>query len=188
MSSGLAGRHFGDDCVHHLAMRVDFERQLLEHFRGCAPALRSRAKDFVRRVDLNSCDYLDEIADAAGRGFGGGERKEFSGELGRRVERDNRRFTKEGRQLVAEINRDSQPEARRSGMWQQDAAVLLSSLALVTASCTQATEMAPVPVSTNASHKVYLQNDVLPKIVQLLPEPAPLRIGPAQRTRPMDLR
>ena len=45
MYVGLAGRHFGDNCVHHLTMRVDFERQVLQPLLGLPRAVAPRAKD-----------------------------------------------------------------------------------------------------------------------------------------------
>ena len=160
MYVGRAGRHFGDNCVHHLTMRVDFERQVLDHFWGCPAPLRRRAKDLVRRVNANSCDYLKEIAEAAASGFSGpADRNEFLRRLGARVRRDNDRFAAEANGLVNQISRTSQPVARRSGMWQQDAAaVLASSLTLAaTTSCsrfTHACEMAAQPTSTVSSRTV----------------------------------
>jgi anaerobic magnesium-protoporphyrin IX monomethyl ester cyclase len=199
MYVGLAGRHFGDNCVHHLTMRVDFERQVLDHFWGCPAPLRRRAKDFVRRVNTNSCDYLEEIADAAAGGFGGAaDRNEFLRRLAARVRRDNERFAAEANGLVNRISRTSQPVARRSGMWQQDAAaVLVSSLTLAaTTSRSQNTHMTeavarppssfttqmvvdppPPPIVNLANRqKAILQEKLLPDLAALLPAPAPLRV------------
>lgn len=199
MYVGLAGRHFGDNCVHHLTMRVDFERQVLDHFWGCPAPLRRRAKDFVRRVNANSCDYLEEIAEAAAGGFSGAaERNEFLRRLAARVRRDNDRFAAEANGLVKKISRNSQPVARRSGMWQQDAAALLvSSLTLAaTTSRSQNTHMTemvarppssfttqmvvdpPPPPIVNLANpqKAILQEKLLPDLAALLSKPAPLRV------------
>ena len=199
MYVGLAGRHFGDNCVHHLTMRVDFERQVLDHFWGCPAPLRRRAKDFVRRVNANSCDYLEEIAEAAAGGFSrAAERNEFLCGLAARVRRDNDRFAAEANGLVNRISRTSQPVAKRSGMWQQDAAALLvSSLTLAaTASRGQNTHMTeivawppssfttqmvvdppPPPIVNLANRqKAILQQKLLPDLAALLSKPAPLRV------------
>jgi anaerobic magnesium-protoporphyrin IX monomethyl ester cyclase len=199
MYVGLAGRHFGDNCVHHLTMRVDFERQVLDHFHGCPSSLRQRAKAFVRRVNVNSCDYLEEIGAAAAAGLGGSAgRDEFLRELAARVRKDNLRFAAQAAQLVKELNLTSQPQARRSGMWQQDAAaVLASSLALATTtSCSRSThmcEIAPQPTSAITTQMVVdpppppiitlanrqrslLQERMLPQIAALLSKPAPLKL------------
>jgi radical SAM superfamily enzyme YgiQ (UPF0313 family) len=198
MYVGLAGRHFGDNCVHHLTMRVDFERQVLDHFWGCPAPLRRRAKDFVHRVNANSCDYLEEIAEAAAGGFSGpADRNEFLRRLAARVRRDNDRFAAEANGLVNKINRSSQPVAKRSGMWQQDAAALLvSSLTLAaTTSRSQNTHMEemtarlpasfttqtvidppPPPIVNLANRqKAILQEKLLPDIAALLSKPAPLK-------------
>jgi anaerobic magnesium-protoporphyrin IX monomethyl ester cyclase len=128
---GMGKRHVEDDCVHHLTMRVDYERQLLAHFWNCPDTLRSNAKDFIRRVNLNTCDYLDEIANAAQTGFATTDaQQQFIRNMLNRIGLENDRFTSEGLALVTEFNRASQPE-KRSRNWQQDAAALLvSSLAL----------------------------------------------------------
>jgi radical SAM superfamily enzyme YgiQ (UPF0313 family) len=199
MYVGLAGRHFGDNCVHHLTMRVDFERQVLDHFWGCPGPLRRRAKDFVRRVNTNSCDYLEEIAQAAASGFSGpADRNEFLRRLGARVRRDNERFAVEANGLVNRISRSSQPVARRSGIWQQDAAaVLVSSLTLAAttsrAQNTHVFEMAAQPPSSFTTQmvvdpppppivnlanrqKAIVQEKLLPDLAALLPAPAPLKV------------
>jgi hypothetical protein len=179
MYAGLEGRHFGEDCVHHLAMRVDFECQLLKHFRGCPDSLHKKAKEFVRNVNLNSCDYLDEIADAAATGFGSSEeRSKFLAGLRARVAGDNHCFAEEGMALVARVNQDPQSQVGRARMWQQEAAVLLSSLALVATSCSPIfTEMAPRPSTTdNQLQQRILERALLPKIAPLLANPAPLRV------------
>jgi hypothetical protein len=196
---GLAGRHYGDNCVHHLTMRVDFERQVLQQFWGCPARLRQRAKDFVRRVNANSCDYLEEIAAAAATGFSGpADRNEFLRRLAVRVRRDNSRLTAEANRLVGKISQTSQPASKRTGMWQQDAAALLaSSLTLAAASSrgqsTHMTEMAPEPRSSVTSRtvvdpppppivnlanrqKAILQEKLLPNLAALLPAPAPLKV------------
>jgi radical SAM superfamily enzyme YgiQ (UPF0313 family) len=182
MYLGLAGRHYGDGCVHHLAMRVDFERQVLSHFWDCPASLRRRAKAFVRRVNLNSCDYLDEIARTVGTGFKNAAAKDrFLRGLSTRVRRDNGRFTGEAAKLVAEIYQHSQPRKRHTGMWQQDAAaVLISSLALATASSvTSQTVVDPPPppiVNLANQQKALLEEKLLPKLLPRLPEDAPLRV------------
>lgn len=199
MYVGLAGRHFGDNCVHHLTMRVDFERQVLDHFWGCPAPLRRRTKDFVRRVNANSCDYLEEIAEAAAGGFSGAaERNEFLHGLAARVRRDNDRFASEAKGLVNKISRTSQPVARRSGMWQQDAAALLVSSLTLTATTsrgqnTHMSEMAAQPPSSFTTQtvvdsppppivnlanrqKAILQEKLLPELAALLPAPARLRV------------
>ena len=135
--AGLGGRHVGDNCVHHLTMRVDFERQLLGHFWSCPDSLRRGVKSFVRRVNLNSCDYLEEIAELAGsHSAPSGDHAAFLRDVSARVQRDNQHLSTEASLLVAEIDRISHPEKRRAHKWQQDAAaLLLTSLALAGTAC-----------------------------------------------------
>lgn len=162
---GMGGRHIGEDCTHHLTMRVDFERQLLSQFWGCPESLRQRVKSFIRRVNLNSCDYLDEIADAADSGSATAEdQEEFLRNISARVQRDNQGFATEGSQLVAEINQISQPEKRRSHMWQQDAAaLLLTSLALSGTACDPVPRPAtpiPHPGQTSPQAVAHLRDEL----------------------------
>lgn len=58
-------RHHSDENVHHLAMRVDYERQLLADFFDCPGDLRARAKAFVRDVNRSSAGFLVRVLDMA---------------------------------------------------------------------------------------------------------------------------
>jgi len=199
MYIGLASRHFGDNCVHHLTMRVDFERQVLDHFHGCSSSLRRRAKEFVRQVNSRSCDYLEEIAAVTAAGFSdAAARDKFLRGLAARVRSDNQRSAAEAMRLLDDIHRGAQLEASRSGMWQQDAAALLaSSLTLAAASSySQSTHMCevvaqpttnvtsqtvvdppPPPIVTLANRqKAIVQEKLLPNLAALLPKPAPLKV------------
>ncbi len=49
---------------HQLAMRVDYEARLLEDFWGLRPGLARRARDFVVRLNHDTCDRLDRVLDA----------------------------------------------------------------------------------------------------------------------------
>lgn len=69
MHHTLFDRHHADENVHHLAMRVDYERQLLAQFHACSDDLRLRAKAFVRDVNLRSVGFLLRIAELAGAGI-----------------------------------------------------------------------------------------------------------------------
>lgn len=68
MHNTLFDRHHVDENVHHLAMRVDYERQLLDRFFHCSGNLRARAKAFVRDVNLRSADFLLRIVKLAEAG------------------------------------------------------------------------------------------------------------------------
>jgi radical SAM superfamily enzyme YgiQ (UPF0313 family) len=179
MYLGLAGRHFGDECVHHLTMRVDFERQLLAHFYQCPPRLDRQAKEFIRRVNLNSCDYLDELANRAAAGFADDEaRQAYLHDLRRRVQRDNDRFHDRAEALLDTVHQRIVP--CRVG-WRADAAALLlaSSVALAgTASC----EMAPrpagaaEPATAPADTETQTRRALLPIIALRLPQPAKVQV------------
>lgn len=181
MCHGLAGRHYGDGCVQHLAMQVDFERQVLDHFWGCPAPLHRRAKEFVRRVNLNSCDHLETIAAAAAGLSSQAAREAFARDLARRVWRDDQRFMAEAARLVADIHRASQPVGQRAGRWSHDAAAFLaSSLALLAGACSTSqtvVDLPPPPMLTPAErHKAVLGDMILPRIAELLPKAAALRV------------
>jgi anaerobic magnesium-protoporphyrin IX monomethyl ester cyclase len=167
---GLAERHCPENCVHHLTMRADFERQLLAHFWSCPESLRQRVKDFTRRVNLDSCQYLEEIADRAEKGFADrADRAAYVQNLSARVRLDNIRFSEEGSQLVAAIGRASQPQKRVAGMWRQDAAaVLVSSLTLVAgSSCNRSTDQDGLPSGPKAEEITQAQGKASPQAQKL---------------------
>ncbi len=99
-------RNFGIDGLHHLAMSVDYEHQLLGHFFGVRDALRRRVKDFVVAVNQNTCAHLRDAADTVSRGFGTERAREvYATALRARVEYDNARLTAAGADLLEEIRR-----------------------------------------------------------------------------------
>jgi radical SAM superfamily enzyme len=58
-------RHHGANNVHHLTMRLDYERKLLGHFFRCPEPLDTRVRQFITEVNEQSAEYLLEIADLA---------------------------------------------------------------------------------------------------------------------------
>jgi len=117
-------RHHSDDNLHHMAMRVDYERQLLSHFFNCSSQLTRRARNFISSVNLNSCDYLEELASAASRGLDSGSlRKSFVSDVRRRMLADNDRLENKGIALLMDIHQaaGTLSHERRSG-WPQAAA------------------------------------------------------------------
>jgi hypothetical protein len=160
---GLAGRHFGDNCVHHLTMPVDFERQVLAHFHGCPAALRRPAKEFVRRVNANSCDYLEAIAQAVRLA------EEFS--------------------LTSQPERPRSGMWQRDAAAVLASSLTLAAVS----SCTHVCEVAPQPIYSVTARtvvdpppppiitlakkqKAISQEKLLPKIAAWLPKPAPLKV------------
>jgi anaerobic magnesium-protoporphyrin IX monomethyl ester cyclase len=141
---GLIGRNYGNDCTHHLTMQVDYEMQLLEHFFGCPSHVRRQVKNYITRVNLNSCDYLDEIAEAVGHGFRSGDaRTQYISGLVRRVKRDNDKFAAESEMLLAAIRRTAMCKRPDNLAWPQKvAAAMIATIALAGTSCC---ERAPVP-------------------------------------------
>ena len=153
---------------------------------GQTPGQNERALKIVNRLDLHACFNLLLL------------KNEFLRGLAARVRRDNDRFAAEAKGLVNRISRTSQPVARRSGMWQQDAAALLvSSLTLAaTTSLAQNTHVSekaaqppssfttqmvvdppPPPIENLANRqKAILHEKLLPDLAALLPVPAPLKV------------
>jgi len=57
-------RNYGETSLHHSAMRLDYEHQLLAHFFGTEPALQQRVKGFVHEVNADTAAHLTRIFDA----------------------------------------------------------------------------------------------------------------------------
>ena len=181
MYACLQGRHYGDDCVNHLTMRVDYERQLLEHFWSCTSSLHQQVKDFICRVNLNSCDHLEAIAESADAGFISHKKLDsFVNRLAVQVRRDNQRFTGEGLRLLDEIANASRPQKRPSSQWQTEAAaVIVSSLTLfgVTSCATHfnETEAAPIILKMDVQKKI-IEEKLMPSILPFLTANDPISI------------
>lgn len=112
MAATLFERHHGDDNVHHLAMRLDYERQLLGHFFHCPPELARRVRTFVRRVNLRSCDLLDALGRQAAQGFASpAERQEFVAEFRRRVQALNAADREAGMRMLWHLRAAAQRSA-----------------------------------------------------------------------------
>ena len=97
-------RNYGDDCLHHLAMGVDYEHQLCAHFFGTRSDLRQRSKRFVVEVNLDTCDALEVALAGCARGFSSpAERRAFGRELRARVEAGNALLGAVGHSLLDEL-------------------------------------------------------------------------------------
>ena len=105
MYATMEERNRRGDCLHHLTMELDYLLQLREDFEGRTPDLRRRVKDFVRQVNLNTCDYLDEIARMAGNPiFDNQERiAAFEQDLHARMVQDQHRLQESGALLRDEL-------------------------------------------------------------------------------------
>ncbi|MCY3021412.1 MAG: radical SAM protein [Planctomycetota bacterium] len=176
----LEGRHYGDDCVQHLTMAVDYEHQLLGHFFHTDDELRRQVKSFTMRVNLNTCAYLEELADAAdGPALSETARRALVGEVMRRAQADDAAFAAEGDGLLAKIRRAAIVEPRRewAGWTQKAAAVTLAaSLALGATACGEkgghTTEMVPLPGPERVRDPAFLRPQfdakALPIMAQML--------------------
>jgi hypothetical protein len=177
--TAFAGRSYTDRCVQHATMDVDYEYQLLAHFHRGDPDLRRRVKDFTVRVNRNTCDYLDEVARAAARGFAEADaRAAFVADLYARLEADNATLTDEADALLWEIRRAAtvrrHPAVGRKVAAAAAAATLAANLA-VADGVTHPKEMIPVPPGPVAPPKLP------PQVCEMAPMPAlmPVKEGTA---------
>ncbi len=141
MRKALHDRHFEMNNIHHTAMRLDFEHQLLMRFFKTTPGLRKSVKDFIREVNLGTCSLLEEISDAAEKGFKNEKEMEgFIDCLLRKSAADSDRLFVKSSAILAEI-RSKASEYRNSSSLPTPAK-LAASLGIVTglafgASCTK---------------------------------------------------
>jgi len=97
-------RNYGEACLHHLTMRVDYEHQLLAHFFDTRADLRRRVKRLIVAVNRNTADHLETALEACARGFAdAGVQQSFVRKLTLGVEADNRRLGAEANALIDEI-------------------------------------------------------------------------------------
>jgi len=191
MHALLFDRHHAADNLHHLAMRVDYERQLLAQFFGCPESLCARAKNFVVRVNRRSADFLLAIADLA---EASAPRQPDIEDLRHAATADTALLTHEGSRVLAEIHAQAALARRRvlpDNARTAAAVSLAASLVLaagVTRASGQMTEMVPVPPATNATSTAQeppagdaeLMKPFVPRItrvlVRYLPEPVPVEV------------
>ena len=98
-------RNFGAGCLHHRTMDVDYENTLLNHFLASKHdvGLTAAIKDFVRRVNLNTCDYLDEVVGEAGAALDEPHYRRIVADLCRRMRTDETRLSVEADRLLDRI-------------------------------------------------------------------------------------
>ena len=110
--AAFRARNYGEACLHHLTMQVDYEHQLLAHFFDTRADLRRRVKRFIVAVNRNTADHLEAALAACARGFADtAARQSFVHKLTLGVEVDNRRLSAEANALIDEIrSRALRPE------------------------------------------------------------------------------
>ncbi len=125
MCEALFQRNHGADNLQHLTMSVDYERQLLAHFFAMPMRLRRDVKAFIQNVNQNTCSYLDELADAAERGFSSdASRHAFTAAIRRRLDDDDRRFHDCGAALLERIRSCAMMPKRHTSDWKKAAAAI----------------------------------------------------------------
>jgi hypothetical protein len=144
----FATRNYGARALHHCAMHVDYEHQVLSHFFGARRSLTREVKRFVVEVNLDTCAHLEAIVAAVRRGLGGERAREaFAREVAGRVEEANIRLVRRADTLVDEIDASTKSGRCAPRGWARTAAsagLVAASVALVVPSCkgkTFATEM-----------------------------------------------
>jgi anaerobic magnesium-protoporphyrin IX monomethyl ester cyclase len=80
----FARRNFHLLGLHQLAMRIDYERRLHAHFWGPSASLRSRVKEVVRAINLDTAEHLIWASERI-RALGPAGAKAISGDLAERV-------------------------------------------------------------------------------------------------------
>ena len=171
--AALRHRHYGDPCVHHAVMKVDYEHQLLRHFQHSPAGLRTRVKEFIVAANLNTCGWLDRIAAAAGEGFCSEEAyQRLVDEVARGAAVDNARLLEQARGLLAAIRAEATHARRPRGGWAATAAAasLAAAISLSPARGASAEEMAPEPPAQGQPELVreQVKKEILPLCAQRL--------------------
>jgi hypothetical protein len=185
-------RNYGQDALHHRTMGVDYEYHLLSRFVGSGEALGRRVRDYIVRVNLNTCRHLSTLVRRIERD--GAERDdELVRETRAAVERDNRRLGAAGERLLDEIRRTAREGTKEpKGGWlgRAVAAGLAASVTLATAEAgqrdTQPFEMAPARPGShihepaprpNKVLRAEVVQKVLPLVVERVAKPGELELG-----------
>lgn len=104
MYAALSRRNWAMDCLQHLGMQVDYEYHILSRFFGDDPVLHSRVRDFVTRLNRDTCSLLEAAADAAETPFASlDEEEQVVRELRSRMEHADLQLREEGLALVRAI-------------------------------------------------------------------------------------
>jgi radical SAM superfamily enzyme YgiQ (UPF0313 family) len=157
-------RNYGAESVHHWAMRLDYELQLLGHFFAPDERLHKRVKAFVVEVNLDTCAHLTTIVRAVGRGLA--DRAAFKQQMIETVHARDRELDELAQDILDDLHDAAQRRPLR-GAWAQRAAAagLAATLSLGTAGCPADSHPATYPTET-------IPVPTLP-IVPPTPEPTP---------------
>lgn len=124
----LFERHHGEQNLHHLAMRVDYERQLLAAFFQCPDGTRALAQAYVRRVNTASAALLRRVAALAAESP---DDEALRRDLDAAIRSDTDALVREGHDTLTEVRR----HATKSGVGRRHrtpAAGLAATIALTT--------------------------------------------------------
>ncbi len=183
MYPAFEARNYGDEGLHHLAMQIDYEQQLLARFFEPNDAIRRKVKQQIVEVNVNTCDHLEALIAGIARLTGPADRDAFTAELRGRVIADNERLGRKVKELLDEIRTVPLRPTRRqksSGFMQVAASAgLVATVTLGAAGCKEKshpTEMVAIPTAT-ASGPPRNVPDAAPTPT---PTPAPRDTPPPQ--------
>ena len=167
--AAFEARNYGAESVHHWAMRLDYEMQLLGHFFAYDERIHRRVKAFVTEVNLDTCAHLTKIVHEIGRGLR--NRDAFTRQIVEEVHGRDSELDDLAQQILDEIHEAAQRKPLRSPWAQRAAAAgLAATLSLGTAACpgdnrdaTHPTEMIAVPTQPVVPPQ--------PRPVDLVPSP-----------------
>ncbi|MBA4387000.1 MAG: hypothetical protein C0404_03400 [Verrucomicrobia bacterium] len=146
MQRTMYERHHTLENIHHLSMRVDYEKQLLSHFFHCPPELRSQVTEYIRAVNRRSAGLLMEIAELARAGVlpADGDIEAFR----QRVQADTAELAAQGGRLLSSIHQLAGRRQTELSLGGLAGLGVAASLVLATGTAglaQQFAEMAPVP-------------------------------------------
>jgi anaerobic magnesium-protoporphyrin IX monomethyl ester cyclase len=98
-------RNYGESALHHLAMQIDYEQQILRHFFGPHDALRRQVKRLIVTVNHNTCDHLEAVARTVPHLSTPAALTAYAAELRRSVAADDERLGGQVRDLLDRIRR-----------------------------------------------------------------------------------
>ncbi len=132
----FAERNYGAECLHHLAMSLDYEVHLLERFFGRAPALRRAADRLVVAINRNTADHLDALVDALRAGVPTpGALAELTARTAAAIAADDRRLAAEARALLVRIREAAARRVEHPSWLRTATAAGLAAALAVSAGC-----------------------------------------------------
>lgn len=173
VEESLHGRHRGLSCLNHLAMQIDYENQILGHFFGVRPRIRKNVKDFVTRLNRNTCRHLLDVVGAVESHGAGFDWKSYTADLRGRMEKDNEKFRDEARRLLIQIHSAANTPRRSSAMRRTVAAGVMLGLAV---SCKSPVyemiaKATPIVVQKESPLDAELRALIIPILIEVVPEP-----------------